>query len=71
MLDDQKWLEWYSQLQYDKARRNLGLLPRDEGVQGPEDRLDLMIERGLGPPEPVTQSSIRKKLGFPERDDSE
>jgi len=63
-LNDPKWLDWYRQLQNDRVRRNLGLTRADEGVMDTVDRLELMEERGLGPPEPITVDSVRERMGL-------
>ena len=70
-LDDKKWLEWYSRLQNDKVQRSLGFLRPDEGTLGPEDKLQLMIDRGQGPEEPVTIDSVRRRMGLPPLDSKE
>jgi hypothetical protein len=66
MLEDKAWLEWYSRLQHDRIRRQLGFLPRDQGTLAPEDRIQLMIDRGeVRNDGPVTEDSIRKRLHLP------
>jgi hypothetical protein len=64
-LDDPNWLKWYNQLQNDRVRRKMGLNRPDEGVMDSVDRIELMIDRGEGPPEPGTFDSVRKRMGLP------
>lgn len=69
MLDDQKWLEWYGRLQYDRLRRHMGLLRPDEGTMAPEDKIQLMLDRGEVPnEEPVDEDSIRKRMRLPRKE---
>lgn len=64
MLDDNNWMKWYNRLKEDRIRRRLGFLREDEGMMAPEDRAELLMKRGLGPREPLTEDSLRRSLGL-------
>lgn len=70
MLDDKKWLEWYSRLKEDRVKRSLGFLRPDEGTMDSVDRLKLMMDRGEGPREPINEDSIRKQLRLPRKEEN-
>jgi hypothetical protein len=42
----------------------MGLNAPDEGVMDSVDRIQLMLDRGQGPQEPITVDSIRKQMGL-------
>lgn len=70
-LNSPNWLKWYNQLQNDRVQRKMGLMGPDEGVMAPEDKTQLMLDRGEGPQEPVTVDSVRTRMGLPPLTDQE
>lgn len=61
-LDDPKWLSWYQNLREDRVRRRMGFLREDEGTMDSSDRIELMLKRGMGPREVVSEDTIYHKM---------
>jgi hypothetical protein len=64
---DEAWSRWYMALREDKIARRLGILREDEGILGPEDKIDLMLKRGMTPAERPTEESVSRRMGLPLR----